>query len=74
MSSKGGPRAAGSDGSDFLHRERVASHYKTRYTCNQIITPLSAPTVALNRLPANVFLTMYAVQPLLPPSGKKLRT
>eukprot|EP00057_Strongylocentrotus_purpuratus_P028924 XP_011683398.1 PREDICTED: protein jagunal homolog 1 [Strongylocentrotus purpuratus] len=29
MSSKGGPRAAGTDGSDFQHREQVASQYKT---------------------------------------------
>lgn len=28
MSSRTGPRAAGSDGSDFHHRERVASHYR----------------------------------------------
>lgn len=28
MSSRGGPRAAGTDGSDFTHRERVASHYR----------------------------------------------
>ena len=28
MASSVGPRARGSDGSDFSHRERVASHYK----------------------------------------------
>ncbi|KXJ14046.1 protein jagunal homolog 1 [Exaiptasia diaphana] len=28
MSSRGGPRASGTDGSDFSHRERVASHYR----------------------------------------------
>ncbi|KAK3747922.1 hypothetical protein QZH41_008371 [Actinostola sp. cb2023] len=28
MSSRAGPRAAGTDGSDFSHRERVASHYR----------------------------------------------
>lgn len=28
MASSVGPRAKGSDGSDFSHRERVASHYK----------------------------------------------
>lgn len=28
MASKYGKRAAGSDGNDFLHRERVASHYQ----------------------------------------------
>lgn len=29
MASRDGPRAAGSDGTDFQHRERVASHYET---------------------------------------------
>ncbi|XP_037333354.1 protein jagunal homolog 1-B isoform X1 [Pungitius pungitius] len=28
MASRAGPRAAGTDGSDFQHRERVASHYQ----------------------------------------------
>ncbi|XP_015909527.1 protein jagunal [Parasteatoda tepidariorum] len=28
MSSKGGPRAKGTDGGDFGHREKVASHYQ----------------------------------------------
>ncbi|EDO32175.1 predicted protein [Nematostella vectensis] len=28
MASRGGPRASGTDGSDFSHRERVASHYR----------------------------------------------
>lgn len=28
MASRGGPRAEGTDGSDFQHRERVASHYQ----------------------------------------------
>lgn len=32
MSSRSGPRATGSDGMDFLHRERVAGHYKTSAT------------------------------------------
>lgn len=29
MASREGPRPEGSDGTDFLHRERVASHYET---------------------------------------------
>ena len=29
MAGRGGPRAAGTDGSDFTHREKVASHYQT---------------------------------------------
>ncbi|XP_014878503.1 protein jagunal homolog 1-B isoform X2 [Poecilia latipinna] len=28
MTSRAGPRASGTDGSDFQHRERVASHYQ----------------------------------------------
>lgn len=28
MASRDGPRAVGTDGSDFAHRQRVASHYK----------------------------------------------
>jgi predicted neutral ceramidase superfamily lipid hydrolase len=28
MASRGGPRASGTDGSDFRHRQRVAPHYK----------------------------------------------
>uniref|UniRef100_A0A8C6BFA2 Protein jagunal homolog 1 n=1 Tax=Monodon monoceros TaxID=40151 RepID=A0A8C6BFA2_MONMO len=30
MASRAGPRAAGTDGSDFQHRERVATHYQMR--------------------------------------------
>ena len=29
MAGRDGPRAAGTDGSDFTHREKVASHYQT---------------------------------------------
>ena len=28
MAARAGPRAAGTDGSDFKHREKVASHYQ----------------------------------------------
>jgi len=28
MASRDGPRAVGTDGSDFAHRQRIASHYK----------------------------------------------
>lgn len=31
MASRAGPRAAGTDGSDYQHRERVASHYQMRF-------------------------------------------
>ena len=30
MASRGGQRAAGTDGTDFMHRERIASHYSVR--------------------------------------------
>ncbi|XP_043834781.1 protein jagunal homolog 1 isoform X1 [Notamacropus eugenii] len=32
MASRAGPRAAGTDGSDYRHRERVASHYQMSVT------------------------------------------
>lgn len=35
MASRAGPRAAGTDGSDFQHRERVAVHYQMRYEVSQ---------------------------------------
>lgn len=31
MASRAGPRAAGTDGSDYQHREQVASHYQMRF-------------------------------------------
>lgn len=31
MASRAGPRATGTDGSDYQHRERVAAHYQMRY-------------------------------------------
>ena len=31
MASKGGFVAAGTDGTDFLHRQRVAEHYQKRW-------------------------------------------
>ena len=34
MASRAGPRAMGTDGSDFQHRERVASHYQMRLLFN----------------------------------------
>ncbi|KAM7095463.1 JAGN1 protein, partial [Ciconia maguari] len=40
MASRGGPRAAGTDGSDFQHRERVASHYQMSVTLKSEIKKL----------------------------------
>uniref|UniRef100_A0A183V2P0 Protein jagunal-like protein n=1 Tax=Toxocara canis TaxID=6265 RepID=A0A183V2P0_TOXCA len=34
MSSRSGPRAAGTDGTDFRHRQRVAAHYQ--YRCDGV--------------------------------------
>lgn len=31
MSSRFGPRATGTDGTDFKHRQRIAAHYHYRY-------------------------------------------
>lgn len=36
MASRAGPRALGTDGSDFQHRERVASHYQMRLVLKSI--------------------------------------
>ena len=33
MSSRDGPRASGTDGRDYQHREKVANHYKIRSVC-----------------------------------------
>lgn len=38
MASKSGPRATGTDGTDFIHRERVAPQYRTRYALTFAMT------------------------------------
>ncbi|KFO38344.1 protein jagunal homolog 1 [Fukomys damarensis] len=40
MASRAGPRAAGTDGSDFQHRERVATHYQMSVTLKYEIKKL----------------------------------
>ncbi|XP_043557074.1 protein jagunal homolog 1 isoform X1 [Chiloscyllium plagiosum] len=40
MASRAGPRAAGTDGSDFQHREKVASHYQMSVTLKSEIKKL----------------------------------
>ncbi|KAF6099601.1 jagunal-like protein 1 [Phyllostomus discolor] len=40
MASRAGPRAAGTDGSDFQHRERVAKHYQMSVTLKYEIKKL----------------------------------
>nr|KAF6310603.1 jagunal-like protein 1 [Myotis myotis] len=40
MASRAGPRAAGTDGSDFQHRERVAMHYQMSVTLKYEIKKL----------------------------------
>ncbi|NXY39476.1 JAGN1 protein, partial [Pomatorhinus ruficollis] len=47
MASRGGPRAAGTDGSDFQHRERVASHYQMSVTLKSEIKKLIYTHVVL---------------------------
>jgi len=67
MASRGGPTAAGSDGTDFRHRERVASHYETsaanktrlRYT---IYLHLLLVLLMSCRLSSS-FLLLFNVQP-----------
>jgi len=33
MASKGGPMIAGTDGTDYTHRQVIAAHYQQRYLC-----------------------------------------
>ncbi|KAM6413912.1 protein jagunal homolog 1 [Rhynochetos jubatus] len=47
MASRGGPRAAGTDGSDFQHRERVASHYQMSATLKSEIKKLTYAHVGI---------------------------
>lgn len=53
MASREGPRAAGTDGSDFQHRERVASHY-------QMSVALKAEIRKLNIVHLLIWLLMAA--------------
>jgi len=67
MASREGPRAEGSDGTDFLHRERVASRYETSAaykTRLRYVIYLHLLLVALMvfRLSAGFFL-LFSVQP-----------
>lgn len=41
MASRAGPRAVGTDGSDFQHRERVASHYQMSVSLKSEIRKLN---------------------------------
>uniref|UniRef100_A0A672JB40 Protein jagunal homolog 1 n=1 Tax=Salarias fasciatus TaxID=181472 RepID=A0A672JB40_SALFA len=47
MASRAGPRAAGTDGSDFQHRERVAAHYQMSAALKSEIRKLNAAHAVL---------------------------
>lgn len=47
MASRAGPRATGTDGSDFEHRERVASHYQMSVALKSEIRKLNIVHVLL---------------------------
>ncbi|XP_042309227.1 protein jagunal homolog 1 [Sceloporus undulatus] len=47
MASRAGPRAAGTDGSDFRHRERVAEHFQMSVSLKSEIKKLIYMQVAL---------------------------
>ncbi|XP_006260365.1 protein jagunal homolog 1 [Alligator mississippiensis] len=47
MASRAGPRAAGTDGSDFRHRERVAEHYQMSAALKAEVRKLTYVHVAL---------------------------
>ncbi|KAK1802400.1 hypothetical protein P4O66_022060, partial [Electrophorus voltai] len=47
MASRSGPRASGTDGSDFQHRERVAAHYQMSVALKSEIRKLNMAHMAL---------------------------
>ncbi|KAF7688317.1 protein jagunal homolog 1-B [Silurus meridionalis] len=47
MASRAGPRVGGTDGSDFQHRERVASHYQISVALKSEIRKLNVAHVVL---------------------------
>lgn len=47
MASRAGPRATGTDGSDFQHRERVASHYQMSVALKSEIRKLNVVHVII---------------------------
>ncbi|KAG5833289.1 hypothetical protein ANANG_G00274360 [Anguilla anguilla] len=47
MASRAGPRAAGTDGSDFAHREKVASHYQMSVALKSEVRKLNIVHVLL---------------------------
>lgn len=53
MASRAGPRATGTDGSDFRHRERVAEHYQMRWGRERGQRALGALTPAGRELHAS---------------------
>ena len=56
MAARAGPRAEGTDGSDFQHREKVASHYQQSATTKVKIRKSLVP---------HMFLTVLAFGRLL---------
>ena len=50
MASRAGPRATGSDGSDFQHRERVAAHYQASVKAKSSIRKSLIPHMFLSFL------------------------
>ncbi|XP_006639245.1 protein jagunal homolog 1-A [Lepisosteus oculatus] len=59
MASRAGPRAAGTDGSDFKHRERVASHYQASVSLKSEIRKLNLVHVLIWALVAAQVIVNY---------------
>ncbi|MBN3277365.1 JGN1B protein, partial [Polyodon spathula] len=59
MASRAGPRASGTDGSDFQHRERVACHYQMSVTLKSEIRKLNYAHVLLWLLVATQVTVSY---------------
>ncbi|XP_005995812.1 protein jagunal homolog 1 [Latimeria chalumnae] len=59
MASRLGPRAAGTDGSDFQHREKVASHYQMSVVLKSKIKKLTCAQIVVWLLIAARVLVSY---------------
>ena len=65
MVGREGPRAEGTDGSDFTHRERVAAHYQTSVTLKSRLKAILYVQAALTVLCLTVGLLVHYDYPSL---------
>lgn len=60
MASRSGPRAPGTDGSDYSHREKIVSHYKTSADLKTSVRKCLLPHMLLTFLMALKFFAVVA--------------